>query len=293
MKNLGYYNGKIGLIEEMSVPMTDRGCYFGDGVYDATYSIHHIIWDLDAHVDRFFHSASLLKIKPTHTPEELKSLLRALVCMVDDGEQFVYFQWTRGSGLRNHLFPGGCANLWVMLTPKSLVNLYQPARMITMEDTRYLHCNIKTINLLPAVMGAQAAAEAGCEECLFHRGNVVTECAHSNAYILINGTLITHPANHFILNGISRQNILLTCRKQGIPYEERPFTLQEAFEADELMYSSAGSLCVPVQTLDGKPVGGKNPRILRELQDALLSAVIECCGTSPAIQTILDTRKYT
>ena len=35
MKNLGYYNGRVGLIEEVSVPMTDRAFYFGDGVYDA------------------------------------------------------------------------------------------------------------------------------------------------------------------------------------------------------------------------------------------------------------------
>jgi branched-subunit amino acid aminotransferase/4-amino-4-deoxychorismate lyase len=53
VKNLGYYNGKIGLIEEMSVPMNDRAGYFGDGIYDATYSRNHIIYALDEHIDRF------------------------------------------------------------------------------------------------------------------------------------------------------------------------------------------------------------------------------------------------
>ena len=35
MKNIAYYNGKTAPIEEMMVPMNDRACYFGDGVYDA------------------------------------------------------------------------------------------------------------------------------------------------------------------------------------------------------------------------------------------------------------------
>jgi len=71
MKNLGYYNGKIGLIEEMSVPMSDRACVFGDGIYDATYTRNHIIYNLKEHVDRFFSSAAKLRIAPPFTKEEL------------------------------------------------------------------------------------------------------------------------------------------------------------------------------------------------------------------------------
>ena len=63
MENLGYYNGKFGLLEEMTVPMLDRVCYFGDGVYDATYSRNHKIFALDEHIERFYNSAGLLGIK--------------------------------------------------------------------------------------------------------------------------------------------------------------------------------------------------------------------------------------
>ena len=48
MKNLGYYNGEIGLIEDIKIPMLDRTCVFGDGIYDATYSRNHIIYNLQA-----------------------------------------------------------------------------------------------------------------------------------------------------------------------------------------------------------------------------------------------------
>ena len=109
MKNLGYYNGKFGLLEEMTVPMLDRVCYFGDGVYDATYSRNHKIYNLDAHINRFFNSAKLLEINIPHTKEEMKEILSEMVRKVDDGEQFVYWQVTRGTGIRNH----ACRNMSV------------------------------------------------------------------------------------------------------------------------------------------------------------------------------------
>ena len=61
MKNLGYYNGKYDEIENMVIPMNDRASYFGDGVYDATYSRNYIIWNLQEHLDRLYNSARLLE----------------------------------------------------------------------------------------------------------------------------------------------------------------------------------------------------------------------------------------
>ena len=94
MKNLGYYNGEIGLIEDIKIPMLDRACVFGDGIYDATYSRNHIIYNLKEHVDRFFSSAAKLGMEVPMTKDELSELLSDLVERVDDGEQFVYFHQT-------------------------------------------------------------------------------------------------------------------------------------------------------------------------------------------------------
>ena len=120
MKNLGYYNGEIGLIEELKVPMTDRGLYFGDGIYDAAYSRNHIIYALDEHINRFYRNLARLELNFPMSKEQLRDLLCDLVRRVDDGEQFVYWQATRGSALREHVYPeNGCgaANLMVMLRP--------------------------------------------------------------------------------------------------------------------------------------------------------------------------------
>ncbi len=271
MQNLGYYNGKYGPLEEMTVPMLDRVCFFGDGVYEATYSRNHVIFALDEHIDRFYNSAGLIGIRIPCSKAELRALLCELVRKVDSDRQFVYWQVTRGTAPRQHAFPPADvpANLWVTLTPGKLKDMHRKIRLITMEDTRFLHCNIKTLNLLPSVLAAQKAAEAGCDETVFHRGDRVTECSHSNVSILQNGILKTAPTDHLILPGIARAHLIAACKAHCIPVDETPFTLAELMAADEVLVTSSSGLCLSAEAIDGLPVGGRAPEQLLTLQRQL------------------------
>lgn len=281
MKTLGYYNGKYDELENMQIPMLDRVCFFGDGVYDATYSYNYVIHDLKQHIDRFYRSADILEMEVPMCKRELAALLGQLVKKLDSHEQFVYFQLTRGTGIRNHVYPDKektKANLWIVLTPKKITDTYKTVKLITRPDTRFYHCNAKTVNLIPACMGANAALLQGADECVFHRGDEVTECAHSNIHIIKDGKFITHPADELILNGISRLNLLGKCAELGIPAEERAFTVDELFAADEVIISSCGSFCLQVSEIDGRSVGGRAQEILRSLQDGLVKDFFEECG---------------
>lgn len=279
MKNLGYYNGKYGLIEEMQIPMLDRVCWFGDGIYDATYSHNHKIFDLDAHLDRFYNSAKLLDINMPVERDELAKLLAELVLKVDSGDQFVYMQVTRGSGLRGHIYAEDIkANLWITLTPSTVADTYKPIDVITYEDKRFHYCNVKTLNLIPSCLAATAADRAGCAEAIFHRGDIVTECAHSNVSIFKDGKVITHPLNDEILPGTARLRLLAFAEKLGYATEERDYTLDELMNADEIVVHSTGSFCIPVKTVDGKAVGGKAPEMLKNIQDALVADFEKQCS---------------
>ncbi len=272
MKTLGYYNGKYGELEEMSVPMLDRACYFGDGVYDATYSRNHIIYNLNEHIDRFYNSAALMGIRIAQTKDEMNALLSDMVRKVDDGEQFVYWQATRGSGIRKHTFADDMtANIWIMLTPAKITDNSIPIHLITAEDTRFFHCNVKTLNLIPSVLAAKKTEDAQCRECVFHRGERVTECAHSNVHIIKDGVFRTAPTDNLILPGIARANLIKMCKKNNIPVDETPFTVQEMMDADEIIVSSSGSFCLAAATVEGKPVGGKAPEILEILRRDLVA----------------------
>jgi D-alanine transaminase len=279
MKTVGYYNGEIGELEDMKVPMLDRVCYFGDGVYDATHGMNGRIYELDYHIDRFFNSAAFIKIKLDITKEALSRLLYELYGKIDDQDAMIYWQVTRGTAMRSHAFPQSVKpNLSVMIWKQSLRNNYKPMKLVTMEDVRYYICNIKTLNLIPSVLGAEKAREADCEETVFHRGDRVTECAHSNVHILKNGVFRTAPPDNLILNGITRQNIIRVCKALGVPVEEKPFTLAELFDADEVIVSAAGTLCSPASEIDGKKVGGRAPELLNKIREACVSDFEKATG---------------
>lgn len=277
MKTLGYYNGQCGEINDISVPMNDRVHWFGDGVYDATCARNHKIMALDEHVDRFFNSAKLLDINLGFEKQYLKDLLNELITKLDDDELFVYWQATRGGyDLRNHAYDRKYkANLWIMFSPEKLVPIDKALKLTSTEDTRFLHCNIKTLNLLPSVMASRLAADKGCDECVFHRGDIVTECAHSNIHILKDGRFITHPADEYILPGIARAHLIKACRALGIAVQERPFTMAELTAADEVIVSSSGCLCNRAVELDGRNVGGRDAALLQKLQDFVYSEWLE------------------
>lgn len=277
MKTLGYYNGKWDELERISVPMLDRACYFGDGVYDVTYCRNYRIFALEEHIDRFFQSAALLKITPPLSKEELATLLQELVRKLDCGDQWIYVQLSRGTDLRSHAFPQKevAANLWIMLRPGEIRDTYRPLRCITREDTRFFHCNVKSLNLIPNILCKQAAEEAGVDECILHRGETVTECSHSNLFIFKDGVMITHPANERIYAGTGRAHLIEKCREYTIPVAERTYTTEELMEADEVIITSASALCMRVNEIDGIPVGEKAPETLKLLQDALLKDYLE------------------
>lgn len=276
MKTLGYYNGKYGELEEMSIPMNDRVCWFGDGVYDAGPSRNYKIFAIDEHIDRFFNSAGLLDIEMPVTKEELKELLQEMVNKMDTGDLFVYYQVTRGTGVRDHAYTKGPGNLWIMLKPAEISDGIEPIKLITVEDTRFLHCNIKTLNLIPSCVATEKAKKAGCQEAVFYRaGGRVTECAHSNVHIIKDGKLVTAPTDNLILPGIARAHLIRMCKKLGIPVSETPYTLKELFEAEEVLVTSSSNLCLHACEIDGKPVGGKNPELLENIRAALLGEFYE------------------
>ena len=276
MKDLAYYNGNIAPIDEMMVPMNDRVCYFGDGVYEATMVNNHKIFALKEHLDRLYNSAGLIGIAIPHTKEELADILNNLVQKVDSPEQMLYWQVTRGTAPRNHIYPSKDvkANLWVTIKPMKLKDPKKMLHVTDMEDTRFLHCNIKTLNLLVNCMAAQKAEEQGCDECVFHRGEIVTEGAHSNISILKDGVFITHPTDHYILPGITRMHMIQICKEQGIPVDETPFTMKELMEADESFVSSATQLCRRVESLNGISIGGKAPERAELIQDCYMEKFI-------------------
>ena len=177
METVAYYNGEINSIENIKIPITDRAIYFGDGVYEVVYCINKIPFALDDHIDRFYKSCELLKINFETKKEELKKLILSLIEKQKSSKQIVYWQASRGSDFRDHVFPKkNKPNLLITVREKELKNMHKLRyNLILEEDTRFFHCNIKTLNLIPSVMASEKAKQNGCDEAVLHRKGSITE----------------------------------------------------------------------------------------------------------------------
>jgi len=277
MENLGYYNGRYAPLDEMCVPMNDRACYFGDGLYEVAYCRNYKIYALNEHMDRLYESARSIYIDIPITKEEFSDLLYELVAKLDSPDQIVYWQVSRGTQVRSHAPAEGIkANVWVTLRPMRIKDIYTPMRVMTAPDTRFYHCNMKTLNLLPNILATREAEGRGLDEAVLHRDGRVTECSHSNISIITDeGRVKTAPADNLILPGVARAHFIKACGALGIPVDETPFTVEEMKNAAEVVVTASGSLCRAVVEIDGEPVGGRQSELLRRVQDMILADYLE------------------
>jgi D-alanine transaminase len=271
MKDLGYYNGKYDRIENMYVPMNDRACFFGDGIFEVAYARNHKIYALSEHLDRMYDSAAMLGYNMPIRKDEFASLLYELSSKVDSPDQLIYWQVSRGTEMRSHAPQSELtANIWVTIREKVMMPPYESAKLVTFPDTRFFHCNMKTLNLLPTVMASIAAKDAGADEAIFHRNGMVTECAHSNLCIIRkDGAVQTAPADKLILPGVTRAHMIRACAELGVRCIEENFTLEEMMNAAEVVIVTSGAQFRPVKEIDGQSVGGGAPDLVAALQEKL------------------------
>lgn len=254
------------------VDIEDRGYQFGDGIYEVIGVYEGRTFLLDEHLQRLQRSASELRISLPYTLENLKEKLIELVKVNELNEGVIYLQVTRGTAERWHQFPENTRPNLVAYTKEEevMTELEESgAKAVLTEDIRWLRCDIKTLNLLPNVLAKQKAIEDGAVEAIMHRGNIVTEGSASNVFIVKDGTVYTHPANNYILNGITRQKVLEICRKNKIAVHEETFTVDDLFQADEVFITATKLDIIPIIQVNDQIIGnGKRGKVAETvLQD--------------------------
>jgi D-alanine transaminase len=194
-----------------------------------------------------------------------------------DADQMAYIQVTRGVAKRGHAFPEHVTpTVFIMTNPMALPSPQLRAAgvaCVTMEDRRWLHCEIKSVSLLGNVLAAQYAAEHDAVEAIQFRDGMLSEGSSSNVWIVKNGKVMGPPKDNLILEGIRYGLIEELCAAGGLPFEARRIARDEVFEADEVLLSSASKEVIAVTRIDGRPVGSGQPGpVYRKLYDAYQAA---------------------
>jgi D-alanine transaminase len=265
-----YYKNRFWDKSEVSISPDDRGYYFGDGVYEVFRFYNHSIYEKDAHLQRLIRSTGEVGINLPENIESIEKMIEKLIEIEGIPEGTLYLQITRGEAPRAHPYPQSAAPVMMAYCTEAkrpISSMQNGITAITMEDIRWLRCDIKTLNLLPNVLAKQTAVERGVDEVILHRSGTVTECSASNLMMIQSGTLYTHPANNLILHGITRAVVLKLAYSLGIEVKEQAFTLEQLKEADEAFITGTTVEITPIIEIDGNQVNSGSPGpITRKLQ---------------------------
>jgi D-alanine transaminase len=279
MSRVAYVNGTYQPHAHATVHVEDRGFQFADGVYEVWSVFDGRLADFDGHMTRLHRSLDELRIDHPMSREALARVLQETVRRNRVNEGLVYIQITRGTARRDHPFPPEGTPPSVIVTAKSLplskgnASAARGVAVVTHPDIRWGRCDIKTVGLLPNVLAKQAAREKGAAEAwLVDEMGLVTEGSSTNAWIVDEtGVLRTRDSQSNILRGITRAAVMKLIEDEGLGFEERAFSVDEAKRAREAFYTSASGFVMPAVSIDGAKIGDGEPGpIATRLRDLYL-----------------------
>jgi D-alanine transaminase len=267
MSRIAYVNGGYVPLRHAMVHVEDRGYQFGDAVYEVCEVRGGRLVDERRHLERLRRSLDALQIRLPMAFGALAVVLREVVARNRIGYGIVYLQVSRGVARRDHAFPVPEVPPSVVVTARPLNARRNEAlaaagiAVVSVADNRWGRVDIKTTGLLPNVLARQAAIAQGARDAWFvDSDGKVTEAASANAWIVTEaGQVVTRPADHGILKGITRVVLFDAIKAQGLSLEERSFTLAEAYAAREAFVTAASQIVLPVVRIDGHVIGEGRP----------------------------------
>ncbi len=265
MSRIAYVDGRYVPHRSATVHIEDRGYQFADAVYEVVAVKDGVFVDAELHLARLHRSLAALAIPPPMTDRALASVLREVARRNSVVEGIVYLQVSRGVAPRDFAFPKGARPTLVVTArarPLADPRLRDSGvAVIAIPDIRWARPDIKSVSLLPNVLGKEEAKQHGAYEAWqFDRDGFVTEGTSSNAWIVTAaGELVTRQADQSILNGVTRRGLLRIIAEEKIALVERAFSLAEAKAAPEAFLTSASNFLIPVVRIDGAPVGTGRP----------------------------------
>lgn len=270
MSRVAYVNGRYVPHSQAKIAVEDRGYQFADGVYEVCEVRGGHMIDETRHMARLDRSLKELRIARPMSARALAVVLRETIRRNRVRDGIVYLQVTRGTAKRDFPFPAEGTRPSLVVTARSndLDRLEQTAAegvaVVTVPDIRWKRVDIKSVALLPNVLAKQTAREQGAREAwLVDAKGRITEGGSSSAWIVSrDGKLITHPLGEDILPGVTRSVVIDMIKAQGLPFEERTFTVEEAYQAREAFITSASQVVLPVVRIDGRPVGNGAPGLI-------------------------------
>jgi D-alanine transaminase len=264
MPRISYVNGQYVRHDMAMVHVEDRGYQFADAVYEVIAIVGGRMVDEDLHFARMARSLREIRIEMPFSQAHFRIKIAELLRLNRLTSGALYIQVSRGVAPRDHKLPHGIKPSVVMTVrplrnpPRKLTD--EGVAVITVPDIRWKRPDIKSVSLLPNILAKDEAVRRNVYEAWqVDEKGIVTEGTSTNAWIIKGDRLITHPAVHAILNGVTRLALIEMSAGLGLSLEERPFSADEARAADEAFLTSTTAFVMPIVRIDDAVIGDGRP----------------------------------
>jgi len=263
---------------EARISVMDHAFLYGDGVFDTAVAWKKRVFELDAHVDRFFRSMAAIAMESPVTRGQLKDLILEALQRSELDNAYIKWIGTRGSNGTPLMDPTGCvANLVILTRPYIDRDAPNGLRVKTVAVRRpsghVLDPPIKSLNYLNLVLAKIEAKAAGADQALMlDVGGHVCEAPGFNVFV-VNSTALRTPSRD-ILRGITREAVMRFAPQLGYSAQQCDLELYDAYTADEIFLTSTAGGLIPVVELDGRRIGRGEPGpIYRKLAETYRDAL--------------------
>jgi branched-chain amino acid aminotransferase len=269
-----YFDGAFMPLHQATVNVATHALHYGTGCFEGLRGYWNeqreemYVLKLPEHVDRFFRSCGVLRIRPPFTGEEMceqvlevvrlngyisdvyirpiafKSAQSIKLTLTGLADSFAIFSFPFGHYAHRE---GG---LHVGLSPWRRID----------DNTIPARAKV-TGSYVNAALASDLATRSGYDEALLlnHNGTL-SEASSANVFLVRQGRLITPAVSENILEGITREAVMTLARQElGLEVEERLVGRSEVYVADEIFLSGTGVQIEPVATVDGMPIGTGEP----------------------------------
>ncbi len=256
MRELANVNGTICALEEAVIPAEDRGCLFGDGVYEVVRAYRGRIWGLHRHWRRFQRSLREIDLQPANL-DEIRGWIEETYHASQIPNATVYFHLTRGASPRNHSWNESLKpSFFMSVRPFADRGIVAGIKVQSVPDLRWRRCDIKSLNLLPNVLAKQQARKLGAYEALLvdTQGNV-TEGSSSASLAILDRTIVAPPQTSAVLPSITREYVEEIAPELKLSFQERWLSLAEFRAAGEAFLAGTSDEITGITHVDGQAVG--------------------------------------
>lgn len=254
-----YINGQYVDAGDAMIPANDLAILRGYGVFDFLRTYGGRPFQLEAHLQRLYRSADLIELECPWDMDTLTDIIMETLNRNDYEESNVRIVVTGGDSPDNFT-PQGESRLIVMVTPvHNIAEHYYTdgAEVVTMNIARYIP-GAKSLNYIPAIIARRKALKINPKslESIYRVDGNIIEGTTTNTFIVKDGQWIT--AGDGLLPGITRAEVIKLIESYAT-LDIRDITIEEYYNADEVIITSSNKEVVPIVKVDDRIIGDGTP----------------------------------